>query len=699
MDHGHFVRKLEAESPYIGQTCPIRRVSLQPGDDVVICQQHDTPITLTGWRDVESAWNGKCHYCGGPMMLTESTPRTTPPPKSPLPAYPEPSRLPNRRIGTIITASLIAVLLLGGGIVAGLFISGALSQSETLVTITPPQDEDTTIVNDPGNDHSGEVLSKESETSTETPTPSAPATPSASPSFSTPTPAYLFRDDFDNDNNQWQLATTDSVEQTIKDDKLILQLDPNPEAVAWTSINNTFQNFVLEVDAQYKQGSTDHVYGLIARQEDDDSFYQFALRQNMFNIYKYDNGQWAKIQEQTPSAAIKPPGETNHLKLIAVENRFQFFANDKLLADIQDETFRQGSVGLLAAVFEPGEAEIVFDNVLVNRADEKTFADETPEPVVRPAVSRNYQLAYTKYEGSAHNLYIADTNGANQQLIFTRAAGPSFSPDKKRLFFLGQQGVNQQIRDNRVVCEFNTISDGIVAIDVPSPLMDICQVQYDAWFCERKGVDLQTEPSDVCTANGISVYQNLDWKEGTARWASASPDNYAVAFDAKPGGGYRIYFRSMLGANQAFRFELIGEQGAWSPDGQRMVYRSGRDNRTGLWISNRDDTGHTNLTISGTDSFPAWSPDGRTIAFSRELDGNWDIYTISIDGSNLQRLTDTAGHDILPVYTPSGEIIFRSTRTGSWGIWKMSGNGANPVEIIPNAEVGPDWAYSRMDVK
>ena len=111
------------------------------------------------------------------------------------------------------------------------------------------------------------------------------------------------------------------------------------------------------------------------------------------------------------------------------------------------------------------------------------------------------------------------------------------------------------------------------------------------------------------------------------------------------------------------------------------------------------DIDHTNITNNGSDAFPAWSPDGKTIAFSREETGNTDIYTINIDGSNLRRLTKAPGPDTLPVYTPRGDIIFRSARSDSWGIWKMSGSGAGQTEIISNSDVGPDWAYSKMDVK
>ncbi len=169
-----------------------------------------------------------------------------------------------------------------------------------------------------------------------------------------------------------------------------------------------------------------------------------------------------------------------------------------------------------------------------------------------------------------------------------------------------------------------------------------------------------------------------------------------VAYDARPGGSYRIYLFA-TDENPQNRYELDGEQGDWSPDSTRLAYRSGRDGRTGIWISNRDDSGHQLIT-NANDSFPAWSPDGKTIAFAREKDSDVDIYTVNVNGTNLQRLTYTPGPDTLPIYTPGGEIIFRSTRTGSWGIWKMSGDGANQIELYANAEVGPDWAYSKMSV-
>ncbi|RMG90163.1 MAG: hypothetical protein D6706_20095, partial [Chloroflexi bacterium] len=179
----------------------------------------------------------------------------------------------------------------------------------------------------------------------------------------------------------------------------------------------------------------------------------------------------------------------------------------------------------------------------------------TPRPATPVAPSRassSFLLAYTKWDGHFHDLYIADSRTGQTQLILTHAAGPSFSTDKKRLFFIGEQGVDQQIREGRVACTFGTISEGIVSIDLTYPVQDICQVQSDVWTCERKEIDVGRGPSDVCTANNVSVYQNLDWKVGSARWTRVAPDNDSVVYDAKPGGGYRIYFRAVDPTSQQF---------------------------------------------------------------------------------------------------------------------------------------------------
>lgn len=293
-------------------------------------------------------------------------------------------------------------------------------------------------------------------------------------------------------------------------------------------------------------------------------------------------------------------------------------------------------------------------------------AADLPDPADIPKV---YQLVYTKWNGEKDDMYVADTTGQNERFILGRAASPSWSLDGRYIFFYGEEGVDQQVI-NGTTYPLPGVTNGIIRLNA-SPL-----------------------PGTISQAQ---MYQGHGWNDGTARGANVAPDGTMIAYDGDRGGGRRIYFLGTE-ANQQFRYEIIGEQADWSPDSQQIVYRSGRNNQTGIWISNRDDTGHTLITTGGTDSFPTWSPDGQTIAFSRDAGGNVDIYTVNVDGSDLKRLTDAPGHDTLPVFLPTGELIFRSARTGNWGIWKMDADGSNQTEIIPNAPVGPDWAFSKMSI-
>ncbi|MCB0210896.1 MAG: PD40 domain-containing protein [Anaerolineae bacterium] len=324
----------------------------------------------------------------------------------------------------------------------------------------------------------------------------------------------------------------------------------------------------------------------------------------------------------------------------------------------------------LEATTEPEDLLEGTDEPSEHDADVETEPTATSAPTATPVPQVNtYKLAYTKWNGVQHNLYVGDTDGSSEQFIIGRAAGPSWTPDGQTIFFSGESGVDRQVVEG-VEYVFDGVSNGIVAVTV-SPL-----------------------PKSI---GDVQLFQGLDWKDGGTRWANVSPNGAMVAFDSNRSGNSRIYF---LGThdNEQFRFEIIGEQADWSPDSDKIVYRSGRNGTTGIWISNRDDSGHTLITNGGSDSFPAWSPDGETIAFSRDEGGNADIYTVDIDGSNLQRLTDAPGPDTLPTYTPDGQLIFRSARTGSWSIWKMNGDGSNQTEIVSNANVGPDWSYSRMGV-
>jgi Tol biopolymer transport system component len=117
---------------------------------------------------------------------------------------------------------------------------------------------------------------------------------------------------------------------------------------------------------------------------------------------------------------------------------------------------------------------------------------------------------------------------------------------------------------------------------------------------------------------------------------------------------------------------------AFSPDAERLVYRSARNGRFDLLWSKRDGSEVRALTNDqARENFPVFSPDGSSVAFSSNLDGardargnlTFDNYILSLapDGSprDVQRISDHPGQDSHPWFSPDGAwIVYTSERAG-----------------------------------
>ncbi len=87
---------------------------------------------------------------------------------------------------------------------------------------------------------------------------------------------------------------------------------------------------------------------------------------------------------------------------------------------------------------------------------------------------------------------------------------------------------------------------------------------------------------------------------------------------------------------------------AWSPDGSRIAFYSGRDGNFEIYVMNADGTNPTRVTNDpAQDRHPAWSDDGLRIVFTTDRDGNDEIYAMNADGTRLTRLTNDPAQDFL----------------------------------------------------
>jgi len=156
-----------------------------------------------------------------------------------------------------------------------------------------------------------------------------------------------------------------------------------------------------------------------------------------------------------------------------------------------------------------------------------------------------------------------------------------------------------------------------------------------------------------------------------------SPDGERIVFRSEREGG-GIYLMGATGESVK-RLSDFGYNPVWSPDGERVLVAtesviepSTRPTKSQLWTIKVSD-GDRHLVTEGDALQPGWSPHEDRIAYwGRPQGGQGDIWTISADGRNAVRVTSEPSMDWNPVWSPDGRYLyFCSDRTGNMNIWRV----------------------------
>jgi hypothetical protein len=106
--------------------------------------------------------------------------------------------------------------------------------------------------------------------------------------------------------------------------------------------------------------------GVLFRYQDEDNFYYYRISPDgSYSLVLYHAGERQVLIDWTEAPEIKSRNQVNHLRVEAVGDRIRMFVNDKLLAEVSDDTFAKGEIALAVSTFEKGGATFKFDNLLV----------------------------------------------------------------------------------------------------------------------------------------------------------------------------------------------------------------------------------------------------------------------------------------------------------------------------------------------
>jgi Tol biopolymer transport system component len=156
-----------------------------------------------------------------------------------------------------------------------------------------------------------------------------------------------------------------------------------------------------------------------------------------------------------------------------------------------------------------------------------------------------------------------------------------------------------------------------------------------------------------------------------------SPDGERIAFRSERDGG-GLFVMGATGESVR-RVTSSGFDPRWSPDGTRLAYSTeavddpySRVVRAELWVANVA-SGATTRLWTGDAVQPSWSPHGSRIAFWANSSGQRDIWTIAESGGTPVAVTSDAATDWAPEWSPDGRsLYFVSDRGGSPNLWRVA---------------------------
>src|SRR5206468_11246570 len=179
---------------------------------------------------------------------------------------------------------------------------------------------------------------------------------------------------------------------------------------------------------------------------------------------------------------------------------------------------------------------------------------------------------------------------------------------------------------------------------------------------------------------------------GVEWFPSFAPDGKWIVYSGQQSGNRDIYLQSVGGQtaiNLTKDSPADDDQPAFSPDGERIAFRSSRDGG-GVFVMGRTGEAVRRLTRHGFK--PAWSPDAREIVVTSEnadLDpqntlGLSSLWVVNVMSGEERPLGNIDA--VLPSWSPHGRRIAYTTRGAIAGstrldIWTVDRTGTNPVAV------------------
>ena len=209
-------------------------------------------------------------------------------------------------------------------------------------------------------------------------------------------------------------------------------------------------------------------------------------------------------------------------------------------------------------------------------------------------------------------------------------------------------------------------------------------------FSRRSALPKQAAPVNA-------TFTQLTDQSGPEYFPSLSPDGKSFVYAGYASGNWDIYLQRVGGKNPINLTKdspADDTQPAFSPDGERIAFRSEREGG-GIFVMGATGESVKRLTDFGFN--PAWSPDGKEIACADEglvepgYQNQSDKPSLGSKCRYGRKAANHEGRFVQPNWSPHGiRIAYQGRRNAAQrDIWTIPAGGGEPVEVTNDAAM--DW--------
>lgn len=176
----------------------------------------------------------------------------------------------------------------------------------------------------------------------------------------------LATEDFSVTPNGWGSMGRTGGEIAFEYQGLTIKVN-TPNFMFWSVNGSKFTDTRIEADAVLLEGPSNDNFGVICRFVDNENFYAFVISHDgYYGIFKFMDGVISMGNETSNleySDVIRKGGVVNHITATCQGEILSLSVNDTLLSQIQDSSFSEGQVGLIASAYSDPGVKVLFDNL------------------------------------------------------------------------------------------------------------------------------------------------------------------------------------------------------------------------------------------------------------------------------------------------------------------------------------------------